>query len=153
MSNEQRNFRLVQAKASDSLAIRSLIHQAGINPIGLDWRRFILAVDSHNLVIGCGQLKPHHDGSLELASIAVVQEWRGKGVARQIITNLETAALGRSLYLTCRSGLGSFYEKLGYRVVHKDEMPRYLRRISLVASLLTKLRVINDSLLVMRKDL
>jgi N-acetylglutamate synthase-like GNAT family acetyltransferase len=146
-------FRLAPAAVSDAPAIRALIHQVGINPTGLDWRRFILAVDEQNNLIGCGQLKLHPDGTLELASLAVVPEWRSQGVARRIIAYLEASATSGSIYLTCRSGLGPFYEKFGYRVLRRDEMPPHLRRIDMAARIISKLHLINDSLLVMKKEL
>jgi N-acetylglutamate synthase-like GNAT family acetyltransferase len=68
---------LRRARQPDAPAIRRLIRQVGINPLGLDWRRFLIAVDAGGQLVGCGQVKPHADGSLELASIAVQPAWRG----------------------------------------------------------------------------
>src|SRR5512142_861341 len=103
------DFVLRPATSDDAAAIRRLIRLVKINPLGLDWRRFALAVDDLGNMLGCGQLKPHEDGLLELASIAVVPEQRGNGVARAIIEHLISIA-PRPLYLTCRSHLGPFYE-------------------------------------------
>ncbi len=50
--------------------------------MGLDWKRFVVAVNDQDEMIGCGQLKPHGQDVLELASIAVYPEHQGKGVAR-----------------------------------------------------------------------
>ena len=69
-------YSLRLAAQSDFPAIRRLIHEVGINLLALDWRHFILAVDANDHMIGCGQVKHHKDGSLELASIAVQPEWR-----------------------------------------------------------------------------
>ena len=71
-------YTLRQADSTDAGTIRQIISQAHINPTGLAWQRFILAIDEQGNTIACGQLKPHGDGSLELASIAVTPEWRGK---------------------------------------------------------------------------
>ena len=79
-------YTLRPATAAEFPAIRKLIWQVGINPIGLDWRRFVLAVDEEGRMLGCGQIKPHKGGIRELASIAVVPEARGLGIARAIIT-------------------------------------------------------------------
>ena len=123
----------------------------GINPTGLDWRRFVVAVSPQGEVIGCGQVKPHRDGSLELASIAVTPERRGQGVARAIIEHLLAENQGE-LYLMCRSGLGGLYEKFGFRVIQPDEMPRYFRKISRLVGLVEVLRRDGESLLVMKRD-
>jgi N-acetylglutamate synthase-like GNAT family acetyltransferase len=145
------DFSLRPAAATDFPAIKTLIHAVGINPTGLDWRRFIVAETPEGLFVGCGQLKPHSDGTLEMASIAVQSEWRGKGVARVIIQKL-TANAPRPLYLTCRSELGPFYQKFGFRGIYGDELPKYFRRISQFAGLISSLKIINTTLLVMVLD-
>jgi ribosomal protein S18 acetylase RimI-like enzyme len=96
-------YTLRPASAGDQAAIRRLVYQARINPRGLDWRRFVLAVDAGQRMVGCGQIKPHGDGSRELASIAVDPGWREGGVASAMIGDLMQA--GPSLWLVCRSQL------------------------------------------------
>jgi len=122
-------FTLRPATADDAAAIRALIRRVRINPLGLHWQRFIVAVSPRGEVIACGQVKPHGDGSRELASIAVAPEWRGLGAARAIITQL-VAAHPPPLYLTCRAGLTPFYLKFGFRPIAEAEMPPYFRRLS-----------------------
>jgi N-acetylglutamate synthase-like GNAT family acetyltransferase len=133
---------------ADFPAIKALIHEVGINPMGLDWRRFIVAVTDKDQLVGCGQVKPHRDGSRELASIAVVPAWRGSGVARAIIQRL-LADYPPPLYLTCRASLGPFYERFGFRVASPAELPPYFRRISFIAGTLKKSGLIKEDLLVM----
>jgi N-acetylglutamate synthase-like GNAT family acetyltransferase len=142
-------MRLREAVEADFPNIRALIRQTGINPTGLDWRRFIVAESSAGQFIGCGQLKPHSDGSLELASLAVIPAWRGKGVARVIIQALMDKA-PHPLYLTCRGELGPFYEKFGFRILRREEMPPYFRRLSRFAGIVGKL--IHQTMLVMKVD-
>lgn len=145
-----RMFSLRPANQSDAGAIRSLVLQGGINPTGLDWRRFIVAALPSGEVIGCGQIKPHRDGSFEMASIAVRPGWRGRGVARAIITRLLTSHTGE-LYLMCRSPLGPLYEKFGFRELQEEEMPRYFRRVSRVIRLAGALFREGERLLVMKR--
>jgi N-acetylglutamate synthase-like GNAT family acetyltransferase len=142
---------LRSALETDFPAIQALIHESRINPNGLDWRRFTVAETPEGQFIGCGQLKPHSDGTLELASLAVIPSQRGKGVARVIIQKLMAAA-PRPLYLTCRSQLGPFYEKYGFRGISGAELPKYFRRISRLAGLIKALHLIQDKLLVMVLD-
>ena len=139
------------ARETDFPAIKTLIHESQINPTGLDWRRFTVAETPDGQFIGCGQLKPHSDGTLELASLAVIPLQRGKGVARVIIQEL-IADASRPLYLTCRAQLGPFYEKFGFRGISGDELPEYFRRISKLAGLVNALQIIQDKLLVMVLD-
>lgn len=141
-------FSLRAATARDSGAIRALIRRVRINPQGLDWRHFILAVDSAGNMLGCGQLKPHAHGIVELASIAVEQSHRGQGVGRAIIEHLLEQA-PRPLYLTCRSSLGRFYSQWGFAEVPYSDMPPYYRRLSHLAALITPLFAHGQHLLVM----
>jgi amino-acid N-acetyltransferase len=119
--------------------------------MGLDWQRFVLAVTQSGEVIGCGQIKPHSDGTRELASIAVVPAWRGNGVARTIIEHLVAQESG-TLYLTCRASLGPFYDKFGFRALRLEEMPPYFRRLARLAQTLGVLKVIPQDLLVMSRE-
>ena len=115
------------AQPKDALPIRKLIWQVRINPTGLDWHHFWVAVDGNDRLLGCGQLKPHADGSLELASIAVHPQRRGLGIARAIINRLMGEA-GRPLYLECAAPLRSFYERFAFRVISLEEMPPSFQR-------------------------
>ncbi|MBE0697794.1 MAG: GNAT family N-acetyltransferase [Anaerolineaceae bacterium] len=121
-----------QATKKDARAIRGLIFRVGINPISLDWQRFLLVMNEKDQIIGCGQIKPHSDGTRELASIAVIPEFQGRGIGTEIITRLmENEPL--PVYLTCRSILGSYYQQFGFQRVSPSELPPYFRRISHVA--------------------
>jgi N-acetylglutamate synthase-like GNAT family acetyltransferase len=144
-------YTLRQADESDGATIRQIISQAHINPTGLAWQRFILAVDHQGSIIGCGQLKPHADGSLELASIAVIPEWRGNGVARTVIEHLLQQHPG-TLYLTCRAELGPLYQKFGFQVLNPAQMPAYFKRLSGIVNLWTRITHQADKLLVMRRN-
>ena len=137
------------AQADDFPAIRKLIHQVGINPLGLHWERFVVAVDGDGKIIGCGQVKQHGDGSRELASIAVVKAWRGQGIASAIIHRLMEQENGR-LFLTCRTGLGSFYQRFGFREAKISELTPYFRHLSRLVRSLRILRLMPaEGLLIM----
>ena len=117
--------------------------------MGLDWKRFVVAVNDRDEMVGCGQLKPHGKDILELASLAVYPQFRGQGVARAIIEHL-LADSPRPLYLMCESSLGPLYEKFGFRRIEYDEMPRYFQRISKLAGIVTTLARRDERLLVMK---
>ncbi len=137
------------ARETDAAPIRDLIHLVGINPMGLDWKRFIVAVDDWDEMIGCGQLKPHGRDILELASIAVYPEYQGKGVARAIIEHLLKDS-PRPLYLMCQSSLGPFYEKFGFQTIPYEEMPHYFQRMSKLAGMAATLAGWEERLLIMK---
>ncbi len=140
-----------RARETDDASIRDLIHLVGINPMGLDWKRFVVAVDDHDEMIGCGQLKPHGQEVLELASIAVYPEHQGRGIARAIIEHLLKDS-SRPLYLMCESSLEPFYEKFGFQAIPYEEMPRYFQRMSKLAGLAIALARREERLLIMRLE-
>jgi N-acetylglutamate synthase-like GNAT family acetyltransferase len=143
-------FNLRPATEDDLLAIRRLVLIGQINPTGLDWRRFIVVEAPGGLVIGCGQIKPHRDGSYELASIVVHPDWRGQGVARAIIEHLSATHPG-DLYLMCRANMGPLYEKFNFQSIEVDEMPRYFQRIMRMLGFLDRVRSNGEHVLIMKR--
>jgi N-acetylglutamate synthase-like GNAT family acetyltransferase len=144
------DFTLRKALESDSDSIAHLVHLVGINPTGLDWKRFVMALDEAGNVIGCGQIKPHGREVLELASIGVLPSYRGRGVARAIIERLLSDERHRPLYLMCMSHNGPLYEKFGFRSIPPPEMPRYFQRIHKLFDLAHVLGKSGGELLVMK---
>ena len=142
-------FKLRPAQPSDAPRIRELVRQARINPLGLDWRRFVVAVSPQEEVIGCGQVKSHFDGSRELASLAVEPGWQGRGAGSAIV-RYWLGAQRVPLYLTCRESLGPFYRRLGFRVLASEEMPPYFRRLHRLARWLHALKLFREPILVMK---
>ena len=124
-----------RATADDEASIKALIHLVRINPMSLDWERFLLASSPDGELVACGQIKPHSEGTLELASIAVHPDWRGRGLAREIIQRL-LADSPRPIYLTCRSDLEPFYVKFGFRSLAASELTPYFRRIQKLANVM-----------------
>ena len=142
---------LRQATEADQPAIRQLVHQAGINPLGLNWRRFTLAQDECGRIVGCGQLKPHRDGVVELASVAVEESRRGQGIGRRLIEGLIERGPDE-LWLMCRSSLAPLYQGFGFAQVESPAaMPTYFRRVRGLAGLIHNLARTNEYLAVMRR--
>ncbi len=143
-------FSIQSAKPEHASKIRNLIFRSGINLTALNWERFLIAITLHGEFIGCGQIKPHSDGTKELASVAVETKWRGRGVARAIIESLLASHPSGELYLMCQSDLGALYEKFGFHAITEVEMPTYFRRVSKLAGVLSNLAKTGEHLLVMR---
>jgi N-acetylglutamate synthase-like GNAT family acetyltransferase len=142
-------YTLRPARETEARVIKDLIHSVGINPMGVDWKRFVVAVNTQDEIIGIGQLKPHGKEILELASIAVEPEYRGQGIASAIIEHLLKDS-PRPLYLMCEYKNGALYEKFGFREIPYEEMPRYFQRISKLAGLVSTLARHDERLLVMK---
>lgn len=139
-----------KATQADQAAIRNLVRSARINPTGLDWRRFLVAVDEANTLIGCGQIKPHDKHICELASIAVQPVYRRQGIARALIeTLLEDSLLpGCEVYLTCRAELEPFYHKFGFERA-KGKIPAYFSMIRGLSRILLFFHLNKQAILVM----
>jgi N-acetylglutamate synthase-like GNAT family acetyltransferase len=146
------NYLIRPAKKEEFQAIRDLIFEVQINPMGLAWQRFLVAVTAEGELVGCGQVKPHRDGSREVASIAVRPQFRGRGAARAILEALLARETRRPLYLMCRSQLEPFYNKFGFRAVSINEMTPYFRRIFHLVGLFRGGRSSEDRLSIMRLD-
>ncbi len=144
-------FILRPATPADQAAIRALIRQVHINPLGLHWPRFWLAVDGNGQILACGQVKRHGDGTQELASIATVEKARGQGAASAIIARLVETHPG-PLYLTCRPSMGSFYLRFGFRRVTPPTLPPAFQRLWRVAAILYRLRVFNEMMWIMLRE-
>jgi N-acetylglutamate synthase-like GNAT family acetyltransferase len=136
---------------SESTQIDDLIHLVGINPSGLDWKRFIVAVNEAEQVIACGQIKPHGGDIRELASIAVQPEYRGLGLARAVMEMLLSES-PRPLYLMCLSHNGPMYQKFGFQVIEGKQMPRYFARIKKLFNIADVFRKTGEELLVMKLE-
>ena len=118
------------ALAADRRAIVALVWTLGLNPHGLAWHRFVVA-EARGRVVGIGQVKPHSDGSRELASIGVVREQRGLGIARAIIEALlATERPNVPLYLICRPDKVPFYARFGFQRIPVAEMPPHFRLLA-----------------------
>jgi N-acetylglutamate synthase-like GNAT family acetyltransferase len=138
------------AAQKDARAIRNLTYRVGNNPMGLRWQRFLVAVNDSDELVGCGQIKQHRDGSHELASVAVLPEWQGRGIGRAIIMRLlEDAPL--PLYLTCKGTMEKYYWQHGFSAVTPKEMTPYFIRLWKFFWLIKKFLPGLPPLVVMRK--
>jgi N-acetylglutamate synthase-like GNAT family acetyltransferase len=136
--NQKSSITYRAAAAADQKTINAIIREAEINPLGLKWSNFLVAVnEASGDVIGTGQLKTHGDGSRELASIAVRPAYQQRGIASELVRRLiaqdarESAA---PLYLLCASDMPAFYERFGFRRLERAEMPPYFRRLTRLTS-------------------
>jgi len=145
------NYSIRPALESESAQIKDLINLVGINPTGLDWKRFIVAVNDREQVIACGQIKPHGADIRELASIAVHPEYRGQGIARAVIEKL-LRENPKPMYLMCMSHNGPMYEKFGFQVIAEKQMPRYFARIKKLFNIADVFRKSGEELFVMKLE-
>jgi len=141
-----------KALRKDAAVIRSLIWRVQIYPFGLNWRHFMVAVDEQDRVIATGQIKPHRDGTRELASIATHPGNRGQGLASEIILRLLNEA-PRPVYLRCLEKMGPFYARFGFHSLALESMPpEYARDIRMMDRVRRTVAPHLSHLLVMKLD-
>ena len=109
------------ATETDQVAIRALVRSERLNPYGLDWPNFLVAVGRGGLV-GAVQLRRHRDGSRELGSLVVRQEARRQGIASRLINTLLAGANERVLLITTEA-FASRYERWGFRQIEPAAAP------------------------------
>ena len=145
------SFSIRNATEADQPVITAIIHEAHLNPRNLDWPRFIVA-ETGGQVIGVGQVKPHDDGSRELASIAVNPDFQGQGVGTAICQALIERENG-ILFLMTRAELEPYYARFGFGKVNSSEVTPYFRRILRLTGVFKGLmrRVMGTYLIVMKR--
>lgn len=134
------------AQASDEATIKAMIRREKLDPTSLDWRNFLIA-EHNGQMAGIGQVKRYW-GCNELGSLVTEPEYRGQGIAGQLITALEAQA-GLPLYLLCVSKLESFYQQFGYQTISWWDAPTVLR-LKLAGAF--TFRLFGIRVLVMRKS-
>ncbi|RPD49744.1 GNAT family N-acetyltransferase [Hymenobacter sediminis] len=88
---------------------------------------------------GVGRLHPSGPGQGQVRFMAVHPAWQGRGVGRQVLEYLETAARGQGfteVVLHAREQAVPFYQRLGYAVVAPSHtlfgtIPHFLMRRAL----------------------
>lgn len=137
------------AVEADAGTIRSMVRRARLNPLGLDWHRFLVATGPGDEIIGCVQVKPHGAEIVELASLVVLPARRHQGVARALIQQLQELH-APPLWLMCRAELIGFYEMHDFQWVHDVAMlPDYFRRIRRLVGLFDRLTPTENRLAIM----
>lgn len=131
-------MRLRRATYTDRSAVIDLVRAARINPTGLAWERFWVIEDA-GTIVATGQLKPHGDGSLELASLAVVPSYQDRRLGSALIYAL-LAYSSQPPFLICRRELGGYYRRYGFVELPLAQAPRHLRPFARLIAWVAALR-------------
>ena len=104
------------ATAADAAAIRALVRgEPRMNPTGLHWPNFVVA-EVGGALVGTAQLRPSGRGAVELGSLVVRADQRGRGLAGRLVDAALARATGRVLVITAAAHAGH-YERRGFRRV------------------------------------
>jgi predicted N-acetyltransferase YhbS len=141
------------ATAAEQATITAIVRAARINPRDLDWRRFLVA-EQGGQIVGVVQVRPHGDGSRELASLAVLPEQQGQGIGAALVGALLERERG-PLDLMCMDQMAGYYTRFGFRRLARQELLPYFRRITRIArviDLIARLGGRRVQMVVMRRE-
>jgi amino-acid N-acetyltransferase len=110
------------AVESEQAAILEMVREAQLNPFNVKWPNFLIAEEEGHM-IGVGQLRPHTDGSCELASLVVAPDQRHKGVGSALMRGL-LQNQPAPIYLFCENDLEAYYQRFGFHRVESRVLPK-----------------------------
>lgn len=131
---------LRRAEPADEPAIQRLARGERVNPNGLHWLNFIVAVDGRGLA-GAAQLRPHPGGLRELGSLMVRRDVRGRQIATRLIDALMQDRTGRVLMVT-GAAHAPHYGRWGFRPIQPWTAPPSIRRNYLLGQVLGALHAL-----------
>lgn len=119
------NLTLRSANEADARVIRDLLERSGLPAGDLNAARpeFVVA-NTAERIVGIGALE-HFGSAALLRSVAVEPQWRGSGIGRLIVEELERRARGANinelilLTLTAQD----FFQRLGYGAKNRSQVP------------------------------
>ncbi len=114
------NWIVEPARSEDLPAIAELVAAVGGDLEDLLAEQFLVGRAHLGKIVGCGRVKPY-SGFYELASLAVVREWRNSGVGKSIVAELVTWHEG-PIYLICEDDVVDFFRRLGFVLIPMSEM-------------------------------
>mmetsp|Transcript_62756 Transcript_62756/g.198740 ORF Transcript_62756/g.198740 Transcript_62756/m.198740 type:complete len:129 (+) Transcript_62756:301-687(+) len=128
-----------------------------MNPAGLKYERFTAAVDVSGETMGFGQIKnlgSEEEPALELSSLVVLPEHRGKGVGTELVRKLVAqVSPSQKLYLLCLGKRAGFYtQAAGFEEVplSPQEVPLPLLAEALLGNVVSRV-LADDRCVVMRR--
>ena len=119
---------LVEPTVSQLREISDYVKHYQLDGEGMQAHQFV-AVYSNEKLVGFGRVRTHND-CRELCTLAVVKEYRGKGVGSHIVRSILEKA-GSNLYLTCI--IPDFFSAFGFTIINSsipDSMQRKRKRCS-----------------------
>ena len=122
-----------RATERDQQEIRALVHGERLNPTGINWPNFLVAVIGGN-IIGTVQMRKHSDGSRELGSLVVSKEHRGHGTASRLIDALLAEDQEPVWMITAEPYAGA-YSRWGFEQIEARAAPAKVRHNHLMGSL------------------
>ena len=122
------NIRIIQHNSADYEQMIALRVSQLLNPIGVpasyiaienEKNDFLIGAFENNEIIGCCVLTPAANRVIQLRQMAVLSDYRGKGIGAAIIRFAEKVANENNfstLIMHARDPVIDFYKKCGYEI-------------------------------------
>lgn len=120
-----KSWRTRLAEAVDLPAIQQLLSLVRGDAEELREDQFVVAQDADGTILGCVRLRPYPE-LCELASLAVADDARAKGVGRAIVEGVLRLTTV-PIYLICEDHVVGFFRRFGFVLIKPEEAPPTLR--------------------------
>lgn len=120
------NIKYRKANLEDTPLILDILNSASGDIEDIKAEQFLIAEDK-NKIVGCVRIK-NINNFLMLASLAVLPDYRKKGIGSALVTRVIGGNAKRPVYLFCNVKNKSFYEKFGFKTVKNGDIPENLRK-------------------------
>lgn len=106
----------------DISRIGELVKEFRLDDEDIKAEQFLVVKDKSSQLLGFGRLRTHTD-CIELCTLGVVAEYRGRGIGKMLVNALAKKA-NADLYVVCI--IPGFFEKFGFEIV--EEAPSSIER-------------------------
>jgi N-acetylglutamate synthase-like GNAT family acetyltransferase len=114
------------ATEADAAGVRRLLRGERVNPFGIDWRNFVVA-EASGEVVGCAQLRPAGAEAVELGSLVVRGDLRRAGLGARLVEAALARAGGRRVFAVTAAAHAGWFARRGFGPAGAA-VPRSVRR-------------------------
>lgn len=98
----------------------------------------LILYDEDEKAIGCARIFPDEENSWHIGRVAVLPEFRGKGIGAQLLKEAEKRVRelgGQKLCLSAQTQAEGFYQKLGYQTVSEPYLDEHCPHVRMEKTL------------------